>query len=93
MTIAPTPPPPSLLAQILEPLEACLTPELARKIVDLRLPDAVQDHIDALADKCNEGELTAEERAEYESMVHSLRLISVLQIQARSVLEETTSAA
>ena len=93
MAIDPTQQPPSFLAQILEPLEECLTPELARKIADLRLPDEVQDHIDDLADKCNEGELTAEERAEYESIVHYIRLISVLQVQARSVLEETTSAA
>jgi hypothetical protein len=89
----PTKQAPSFLAQLLEPLEACMTPELARKIADLRLSSEAQARVDELADKCNEGELTPAERAEYESIAHYIRLISVLQVQARSALEETTSAA
>ena len=60
-----------------------MTPELARKIADLRTSPEVQERIDELADKCNEGDLTPEERAEYESYAHAVQLISVLQVQAR----------
>jgi hypothetical protein len=74
------------LARIFEPLEECMTPELAKKMVDLRADSELQARIDELADKCTEGELTSEERAEYESYVHGLKVISVLQAQARSVL-------
>ena len=44
-----------------------MTPELARKIADLRTAPEFQARIEELADKCNEGDLTPEERAEYES--------------------------
>jgi len=76
----------SLLAQLLEPLEECLTPELAQKIAALRASPKVQARIDELADKCNEGELTPEETAEYTSYVDAIDLITVLQAQARDVL-------
>jgi len=67
MAISQTSRSPSFLAQLLEPLEECMTPELARKIADLRTAPEFQARIDELADKCNEGDLTPEERAEYES--------------------------
>ena len=93
MAISQTSQSPSFLAPLLEPLEECMTPELARKIADLRRSPEVQGRVDELADKCNEGDLTPEERAEYESYAHAVRLISVLQVQARSVLDETTHTA
>lgn len=76
----------NFLARIFEPLEECMTPELAKKVAGLRADSELQARIDELADKCTEGELTPEERAEYESYVHGLKVISVLQAQARSVL-------
>jgi hypothetical protein len=57
---------------------------LARRLGTLGVFVAVaQTHIAALADKCNEGTLSAAERAEYETFVHALYLISVLQAKAR----------
>ena len=82
----------SILAQLLEPLEECLTPELAQKIAALRASPEVQARIDELADKCNEGELTSEEAAEYTSYVDAIDLITVLQAQARDVLDNHTTA-
>lgn len=63
-----------------------MTPELAQRIAELlALPEA-QARLDELADKCNEGELTPEEAAEYDSYVDAIDLIAVLQAQARDVL-------
>lgn len=86
MTTALPPQEPSLLAQLLDPLGECLTPELARRIAELRATPEAQARIDELADKCNEGELTPGEAAEYDTYVDAIDLIAVLQAQARDVL-------
>jgi hypothetical protein len=87
MTIAPTLRETSILAQLLEPIAQCMTPELAQRIADLRASPEAQARIDELADKCNEGELTPAEAAEYDSYVDAIDLIAVLQAQARDVLK------
>jgi hypothetical protein len=45
-----------------------------------------------LADRCNEGLLTPEERAEYESLVAVASVIALLQAKARAALSDTTAA-
>jgi hypothetical protein len=87
MTIVPTLRETSILAQLLEPIAQCMTPELAQRIADLRASPEAQARIDELADKCNEGELTPAEAAEYDSYVDAIDLIAVLQAQARDVLK------
>lgn len=87
MTIAPVPQETSILAQLLEPLEKYITPELAQRIAELRATSEAQARIDELADKCTEGELTPEEAAEYDSYIDAIDLIAVLQAQARDVLK------
>ncbi len=52
----------------------------------MRASPKVEGRIEELADKCNEGKLTAEERAEYETHVDSIDVISLLQVKARAVL-------
>jgi hypothetical protein len=69
--------------EILEPVTRAFTPEVARALLSLRASADAQTRIAALADKCDEGTLTAAERAEYETYVHALDLISVLQAKAR----------
>ncbi|MFL5342928.1 MAG: hypothetical protein ACJ8F7_22565 [Gemmataceae bacterium] len=44
----------------------------------IRTDSATRDRVEELADKCSEGRLTAEERAEYEAAVKSIHLISIL---------------
>jgi hypothetical protein len=77
-----------VLARLLEPVTRSFTPEVARELVGLRLTPEVQDRIDLLAEKCNEGELSGEERSEYESYVRAIDLISILQARARELLAE-----
>ncbi len=76
----------NFLTRLLAPIGECMTREMAEKVADLRADPDVQVRVDELADKCTEGELTAEERAEYESYIHAIRVIGVLQAQARSIL-------
>jgi hypothetical protein len=74
------------LDRLLEPLAGCLSPEVAAKVADLRADDAMQDRIDYLAERSNEGMLTAEEREEYAGSLHAIDVIAVFQAKARSLL-------
>jgi hypothetical protein len=76
----------SVLDRVLEPVGRCLTPAVARKLVALRADPELQAEIDRLAAKCNEGQLTAEERAEYETYVRAIHFLTVLQSKARRLL-------
>lgn len=73
------------LAQVGE----CLTPEVARKLANLQAGPEVIARVEELADKCNEGTLTADERAEYESSVHVNHVLTLLKARARKVLQST----
>lgn len=52
----------------------------------MRATPDVQERIDYLAERANEGRLTVEERAEYDSYIQGLHLIAILQAQAQTVL-------
>jgi hypothetical protein len=71
---------------LLEPLAGCLSPDVAAKVADLRADEAVQDRVDYLAERANEGLLTAEEREEYAGYLHAIDVIAILQAKARSLL-------
>ena len=71
---------------MLAPVSDCFTPEVARRFLQLRADPHLQARIDALADKSTEGELTEEERSEYETYVRAGNLIAILQAKARKLL-------
>jgi hypothetical protein len=77
---------PSILDRMLEPVGRSMTLEFARELVELRADANEQARIDELAEKCNEGQLTDEERAEYERYVQAIHFIGVLQQKAKRVL-------
>jgi len=64
----------------------CFTVEVATRIAALRADAETQEKLDLLAVKNKEGQLTPEERAEFEAMVSAGNVIAVLQAKARSVL-------
>ena len=74
------------LDRLLEPLAGCLSPDVAAKVADLRADDVMQGRIDYLAERSNEGALTAEERDEYAGYLHAIDVVAVLQAKARSLL-------
>ena len=80
------------LDRVFDALGRCLTPQVARRIVGLRADAELQNRIDELAEKCNEGHLTDAERVKYESYVRAIHFITVLQSKARRLLTRTRTA-
>jgi hypothetical protein len=78
-----------VLDRLFEPVTRILTPEFARQLASLRADPVVQDRIDSLADKCSEGQLTPDERAEYETYVSFIDFMAIFQAKARRFLAET----
>ncbi|HEY2760776.1 MAG TPA: hypothetical protein VGI75_08535 [Pirellulales bacterium] len=76
----------SLLDRIFEPFGEILTPETARRIANWRADDETQRLLDELGNKSTEGQLTPNERDEYESYVRAIDFIGILQAKARSVI-------
>jgi hypothetical protein len=74
------------LAKILDPVAQCFTPEVAKRVAELRADSAVQARIEELADKCNEGTITPEEMAEYDAYIQALDVVAVLQKKARTLI-------
>jgi len=71
----------SALNRMLDPPSRSLSVEAAREI-----DAALQDRIEELADRCNEGMLTPEERAEYDGYVEGAEILSLLKLKARRLL-------
>ena len=71
---------------LLEPLGRCLDAESARRIVELRVSPPVQQRIDTLAERANDGALTGDETAEYEALINAADFISILKLKARQHL-------
>ena len=75
-----------VLELLLEPVSSALNEEAARKLIGLKADRKTHARVAKLADKCNEGELTPEERDEYETYVLAGEFIAILQAQARILL-------
>ena len=75
-----------VLEEVLEPVARCFTPDVARQIASLRADPALQARLDDLASKGNEGELSVQEREQYEAYVEAIDLIAILQAKARKIL-------
>jgi hypothetical protein len=83
---------PTTVSRLLDDLGGCLTPGVARNIVQLRARPEDQARVDQLAAKANEGRLTAAERAEYEAYVSTSHFIAMLQSKARVLLKRRGKA-
>lgn len=79
-------PPSTILSRLLEPVGQMMPVAFARELAAMRARPEEQARIDELAEKANEGSLTAEERAEYEAYIDAIDVISILQSKARAVL-------
>jgi len=74
------------LDDLLDPLSKCLDAESARRVVDLRVAEPVQGRVAELAQRANHGQLSLDERNEYEALVNAEDLISILQLKAQQQL-------
>jgi hypothetical protein len=78
--------PAPVLDQLLAPLAKCLTPDTARRIVEMRLEPETEARLEALRGKASDGALTDSERAEYQDFIEGLDLIGILKAKARELV-------
>jgi len=74
------------LDRILDHLGDCLNAQVAQRIVKVRIDPDIQVRIEELAERCNEGLLTAAERAEYDGYVEGTEILSLIKLKARRYL-------
>ena len=82
----------TVFAESLAPVEECLNIESARAILNLPQNARVQSRMDLLAEKCNEGALTPEERSEYDGLVWADHFLGILQAKADHYLKTHAAA-
>jgi hypothetical protein len=74
-----------------DPLFSLLTPEQTRAIAAFHADEKVQERVEVLAAKCNAGQMTDDERAEYEAYSSANHLIALMQVKARRRLAEAST--
>ena len=77
----------TILHRVLEPVLRSLPPEAARQIAHAEADEELQQRVEELARKANEGNLTPEERSEYEAYVDAGDIVATLQAVARKTLQ------
>lgn len=73
---------------LLDRMSSLLAPELARELAAYRYDAETQARISELAEKANEGRLTAEEREQYAQYIEVGDLIGIVKARANKVLRE-----
>jgi len=76
----------SYLDRFLEPVTDAFTPEVARRLAELRADDEAQAEVALLRRKANEGTLSPDEEAAYKDFVEAVDVISIIQSKARKLL-------
>ena len=77
----------TILHRVLEPVLRSLPLEAARQIAHAEADEELQQRVEELACKANEGTLTPEERFEYEAYVDAGDIVATLQAVARKTLQ------
>ena len=71
------------------PLLQLVLRDRVETVLNFRPDPVLQSRIEELAERSTEGELSKEERAEYEGYVRANKFIAILQRQARQLLGTT----
>jgi hypothetical protein len=77
----------SVLDSLLDPLSRCLDAESARRVAEFRAAAPVQERVDVLAGRANEGLLSDDERAEYDAFINASDFVTILKLKALRNLE------
>jgi hypothetical protein len=64
----------------------CFTPDVAKRVLGVKVDADVRAWAQEMAEKANEGTLSEAERAEYEEYIEVVDLIGILQAKARQML-------
>ncbi len=75
------------LEQVLNPSEPIFTVEGARRLVNMPANPERISRMEELGGKVGEGTLNSAERSEYEALIHSSKLMSVLRLKAGAFLQ------
>jgi hypothetical protein len=78
----------SALDRFLDPVTACFTPQVAQRIAELQLDSELLSRIEQLAQKANDGTLTAAEDEEYKEYIEGGDMLALLQAKARRFLRQ-----
>lgn len=81
----------SSLERLLRPLRRELNAEFAAALLRMQADEELQSRYDELADRNAQGQLTAEERRELDSIVRANVMLSVLKAEARAFLHRTAT--
>lgn len=73
------------------PIFSLLTTEQTRQLAELQGDAGIGQRLGELAEKANEGRLSADEQAEYEAYIEANNLLAVLQAEARFRLTHQAS--
>jgi hypothetical protein len=76
----------AVLEQLVELDAKSISPETARKLLDLALTPAHQGQVDAWLQKAREGSLTSGERADLDEFIRVADLLAILHSRARQAL-------
>ena len=79
----------TIFHRVLEPILSSLPPEAARQIAQAQADEQLQQRVEDLARKANEGELTADEQREYQAYVDAGDVVATMQAVARKLLNST----
>lgn len=83
----------SILRRLIDAGQGSLSPEAARSILQIQFSEADQARVRDLASRSNDGKLTPEEAAEYDSFLAADDVLSQWQSKARLSLKSHPSAA
>lgn len=75
-----------VIDRLVSPLGDCLNPESARRLLALKPDPELQARVDDLATRHTEGQLSAEEQAEYGRYVSYATFIAILKSKARQLV-------
>jgi len=73
----------AMLDQLLDPFAQCLDAESAQRVIEFGIAPAFQERVSALAERANEGELTEDERTDYEALINAADFIAILKLKAQ----------
>lgn len=77
---------PGLLEALADSVAACLDAPSLRAIANMELDPKTRNRLDELAEKANEGQLSADERVEYQSFIGVSEFLGLAQLRARARL-------
>jgi len=79
------------LDRYLDPLTEALSPEVARRILQLTPDEKVVARVQQLGEKSNAGDLTDAERDEYQTLADLGTLVALLKAKSRRFLAQNSS--